>query len=484
MMPLTMHKIVTGGFGDPLNHYAHSGAWFQGRLFIGTSRANLQFLKLGKLNVEIPHWPVEDLGVNYTPDFEKRVSAAEIWSLSKLEHNAYKMKCVYQSPYHPFSTADKPFRSEISYRSMCVYKDSGRDQCLFVSTTSRSNGDGPDLLCSRDGNSFQRLPKPHTGQASKGKDKCPRFSSIRNLIQFDDLLVTCVTGGTKGNINHSLNTNIYASQSPETGAWVSINGVGFGSRPEYFCVFSLCAHHGHLYAGTAGLNGFALFKGTRTGTLKFKWELVVDRGAGRGSLNQGIVSMCSFGDDLYLGSGIQNGGYDRVHNVGPAAFEVLRMNAAGSIELLVGSDRQDYSARSSYGPGFSNPFNAYLWKMEVHRNHLYVGTLDTSIFSLFTSVDKLASFSADKISRTDLLEWLMASGGADLRRTKDGELWEPVTTNGFANFYNYGIRSLVSNGDNLFIGTANPFGPRIWNTETMRYETNLLCGTEIIMIDR
>ena len=64
-----MRKIATGGFGDPLNHYAHSGAWFKGKLLIGTSRANLQFLRLGKLKVDIPHWPVSDLGLNYSQEF-------------------------------------------------------------------------------------------------------------------------------------------------------------------------------------------------------------------------------------------------------------------------------------------------------------------------------------------------------------------------------------------------------------------------------
>jgi hypothetical protein len=483
-MSRIIRKIATGGFGDPLNHYSHSGAWFRGKLFIGTSRANLQFLKLGKLEVDIPQWPVNDLGLNYTPEFEEKIAAAEIWSLSSVDRHDFACRCIYQSPYHPLSTPEKPFRSEISYRSMCVFRDNGHDRGLFVATTSRSEGDGPDLLYSKDGQSFQRLPKPRVNSAAKETSDQPRFSSIRNLIQFDDLLITCVTGGAKGNINHSLNSHVYASLSPESGDWVSINGDGFGAYPECFCVFSLCEHQGHLYAGTAGLNGFALFKGTRTGTLTFDWKLVVDRGAGRGSLNQGIAAMCSFGDDLYLGSGIQSGGHDRIHQVGPAACEVLRMNAAGSIELLVGSDRPGYPVGSGYGPGFSNPFNAYLWRMEVHRGHLYIGTLDTSIFTLFTSVDKLSSFAADKLRRADLLEWLLASGGADLWRTENGELWEPVSTNGFDNFYNYGIRTLVSGGEQLFIGTANPFGPQVWNCETSRYENNALCGTEIIMVDR
>ena len=482
-MSSIFRKIAIGGFGDPLNHYAHSGAWFKGKLFIGTSRANLQFLKLGQLNVDISRWPVNDLGLNYTPTFEKNIAAAEIWSLSKLKNDDFSSQRIYQSPYHPLSTSERPFRSEISYRSMCTYKDGGDDKALFVSTTSRSEGDGPDLLHSKDGLTFQRLPKPHIGSESGEQDGRPKFTSIRNLVQFDNLLITCVTGGAKGNINHSLNSHVYASNSPQLGQWVSINGEGFGAYPDCFCVFSLCVHQGYLYAGTAGLNGFALFRGTRVAELAFTWELIVDGGAGRGSLNQGIVAMSSFGDDLYLGTGIQSGGNDRIHNVGPAAFEVLRMNRTGSIELLVGCDRSGLHAKSRHAPGFSNPFNAYLWRMEVHRNYLYVGTLDTSIFSLFTSKDKLTLFGADSLTRSDLVEWLLSTGGAELWRTNDGELWEPITTNGFENFYNYGIRTLISNGESLFVGTANPFGPLIWNNECNEYQPNLLAGTEIIMIN-
>jgi len=476
-------KISTQGFGDPLNQYAHSGAWFRGKLFVGTSRANLQFLKLGKLKVDIPHWPVNDLGINYTPEFEEKVAAAEIWSISELENNKFSFQRVYQSPYHPLSTQKKPFRSEISYRSMCVFKDNGNDQGLYVATTSRSEGDGPDLLYSKDGNSFERLPKPYIRSTqSLGGDQ-PRFMSIRNLVQFDDLLITCVTGGSKGNINASLNSHVYASQAPNTGAWECINNNGFGPYPKCFCVFSICAHEGHLYAGTAGIDGFSLYKGTRIGELSFDWELVVDKGAGRGAINQGIAAMCSFEGDLYLGSGIQSGGHDRIHNVGPAAFEVLRMNSSGSIDLLVGDERTNYPCYSGYSSGFSNPFNAYLWRMEVHQGQLYVGTLDTSIFSMFTSKDKLYKFAADELSRSDMIEWMSSSGGADLWRTREGKFWEPVTTNGFDNFYNYGIRTIVSNGQKLFIGTANPFGPKIWNDECGAYELNTMSGAEIVMLE-
>ena len=109
--------------------------------------------------------------------------------------------------------------------------------------------------------------------------------------------------------------------------------------------------------------------------------------------------------------------------------------------------------------------------------------MDASRFSMVTSKDKLREFAADQLSRSDLMEWLLSSGGADLWRTRQGQLWEPVTTNGFDNFYNYGIRTMISNGNRLFIGTANPFGPKIWNSETCDYEPNALSGAEVIMLE-
>jgi hypothetical protein len=36
-----------------------------------------------------------------------------------------------------------------------------------------------------------------------------------------------------------------------------------------------------------------------------------------------------------------------------------------------------------------------------------------------------------------------------------------VTRNGFGNPYNYGARTIVSAQGQLFVGTANPFGPQV-----------------------
>ncbi len=68
-------------------------------------------------------------------------------------------------------------------------------------------------------------------------------------------------------------------------------------------------------------------------------------------------------------------------------------------------------------------------------------------------------------------------------RSYDGENWLPVTRQGFQNPYNYGVRNIVSTPHGLFIGTANPFGPRIATRVSKEwewtYEDNPRSGLEV-----
>ena len=55
--------------------------------------------------------------------------------------------------------------------------------------------------------------------------------------------------------------------------------------------------------------------------------------------------------------------------------------------------------------------------------------------------------------------------GGDLWKSCNGVNWTSVTTNGFGNYYNYGIREVIpiQNNDKdttLTAGTANPFTKR------------------------
>jgi hypothetical protein len=195
--------------------------------------------------------------------------------------------------------------------------------------------------------------------------------------------------------------------------------------------------------------------------------------------------MCVFGDALYVGSGIQNGGFDLAHNVGPGASELIRIYPDDSWELLVGEARktpQGYlEPLSNFGPGFDNPFNGYFWRMAEHEGWLYLGSFNWSALLAF-----LPPTGQDP-QREKIVRWLGVQnvmkfqGGFDLFRSRDGVNWSPVTTSGFGNPYNYGARNLVSTPHGLFVGAANPFGPEVavQSAQGWLYTPNPRGGAEV-----
>src|SRR5438874_126343 len=50
--------IAQGGFGDGVNAYAHSMAWFKGHLYVGTTRGNFPLMRR-RLPIAMDPWPVE-----------------------------------------------------------------------------------------------------------------------------------------------------------------------------------------------------------------------------------------------------------------------------------------------------------------------------------------------------------------------------------------------------------------------------------------
>ena len=373
-MHISPTPVCANGFGDPYNAYAYSAAVFKGSLYIGTGRANLVFLRFGMPNVHIDMWPVPIEYSNYEQAFEERISAAEIWRFNPQSPLPTR---VHQADWF-YPETGTSFRRHYGYRSMCTFKEGTKDVALYVASTSRSRGDGPDLIVSYDGNSFQRLPKPSIISDLSSNEIT--LTSIRSLLQYDELLITTITGASNGNINGAGITIIFATDDPTTGNWFSINGTGLGTPPEVVVVYEICIHQGLLYAGTGGINGFQLWRGKRVGKYEFHWELVIMDGGGRGALNQGIISLCSHRDYLYIGTGIQNGGYDRTNNVGPAAAEVLRLAPNDELELVCANPRDGLLPISGRGPGFGNYFNAYIWKIVSIDDRLLLGTMDWSIF--------------------------------------------------------------------------------------------------------
>ena len=92
---------------------------------------------------------------------------------------------------------------------------------------------------------------------------------------------------------------------------------------------------------------------------------------------------------------------------------------------------------------------------------LYVGTFNWTALLPYLQPIKPGHI-GDRIGRWFGIDNLVRfEAGFDLFRSEDGVQWCPVTTTGFGNPYNYGVRTMVGTPYGLFVGTANPFGPEV-----------------------
>jgi hypothetical protein len=286
---------------------------------------------------------------------------------------------------------------------------------------------------------------------------------------------------------------------PVKDEWRAASVPGFGDANNK-TIFEMAVFHEALYAGTLNpVRGFQVWKTDAAGTPPYVWHPVIVDGAYRGNLNECVVAMYVFRDALYIGSGIQNGGHDRIYQVGPAAAEIIRIHPDDSWDLIVGMPRPTPQGRkfplSGLGPGFGNFFNGYIWRMGEHGGCLYAGTFDWSTLLPFTLASsggrraRLAGGTGDElglafdrlVQSVGLDNIVKFEGGFDLWCSQDGEHWTPVTTTGFGNPYNVGVRTMVSTPYGFFLGTANPFGPEVavWTPAGWRYAPNPEGGAEV-----
>jgi hypothetical protein len=448
-------RIARQGFGDPLNSYPHSMTWFRDRLYVGTTRSNLCLFKVGKISKKISRWPVECPDYVYNQDMR-----AQIWAFDPkranpmVENSGWSL--VTRAPWIDANGEQLP--RELGYRAMCVFKGtSDAEPMLYVATYTPARGQGTRILRSTDGERFDEIPMP--------EGFGPQVITLRLIVPFKGRLFTSPTGGAGGNVNAIGHATVYASSDPAQGGWEVVNRPGFGDR-ENVGVFEMVACGDWLYAGTANLKGYQIWRTRAEGPVPYDWECVVREGAWRGPLNQGVASFTVQDGLVYAGSGIQHGGIDRANGVGPAGPELIRIHEDGRWDLLVGTERDTPEGRkvplSGYSAGFNSLTNGYFWQMESHDGWIYVGTFNWLVMMRYS--ERMPSWPAPftrALDRYGIERMIDLMGGADLYRSRDGENWLPVTTQGFGNPYNYGIRTFQSTPYGLAAGFVNPFGPRI-----------------------
>jgi hypothetical protein len=443
--------IAANGFGDPQNSYAHSMAEFNGHVYVGTSRHILALLKLFPPAdaASMDPWPVK-----VPQSVEQLDLRAQIWR-RHAESRAWEP--VHTSP-EIVGRNGRPVPRDLGYRGMAVFRgESDPAPALYVSCLSSvARGSGARILRSEDGATFEPVGAPGLGN--------PSVSTFRSLVAFDNHLYVAPAGeGTTWNVTRA--PTILRSADPVRREWTQACPAGFGD-PTNDGIFELEVFHDHLYAGTFNHSlGYQIWKTPATGEAPCRWTKVLERGGYRGSLNEMAMSMCAFNGALYVGSGLQNGGYDRTYRIGPAAGELIRIHPDDTWDLVAGMARDTPQGRKSplsgLGPGFDNFFNGYIWRMVVHDSWLYIGTFDWSVFLLYAQRRRMLPWLQKHVDEHGAREIVQQQGGFDLWRSRDGITWSPVTLNGFGNAYNYGVRTLLSSRHGLFVGTANPFGPEV-----------------------
>ena len=200
------------------------------------------------------------------------------------------------------------------------------------------------------------------------------------------------------------------------------------------------------------------------------------------------------------------------------SVSLYRMDKNENMELVMGNATGMFPNGSLSGlkSGFGRNENQYIWRMQVYDGKLYVGTFDTSsllqVMGQFVNGDLLRQSPEAWKSQWEYLKALMkalqeadadgtgnpstlakaiklsnkfvfqnisvrniasairllnylrkAQRGFDLYVSEDGVNFETITTNGFGDPYNHGLRVFAVTDQGLCVGTANPFyGTQVW----------------------
>lgn len=228
-------------------------------------------------------------------------------------------------------------------------------------------------------------------------------------------------------------------------------------NPNNIGVMFLESFNGALYAGTLNdVEGYEVWKLEGVGESLITTRVIA--AGGPSAANEAAITACVFGEHLYVGCQLSP-----VSNVtsGLKAADLVRVAADDSWETVVGPN-----SLSGLDSGFDHWPNSYIWSMVTEGGWLYAATYDqvSPFFNMLSQPVRLIK-ALTGAKRANLIE-RVGRAGADLYKTQDGVTWYPVTLDGFGDAGNYGFRTMISTGDAIFIGTANPFdGLEIWRGE-------------------
>jgi len=481
-------KVANGGFGDPHNSHAWSMEWFKGRLYVGTSRDILWlFARMGNYPyldpypVPLPPRAEMDLRAQiwrYTPETGSwdKVYTSPLATTSPLgvifavpwrkllrarrgvdrQARRRRARAVIRGLLRTWREwVSAGFRVEVArdlgYRNMVVYRDTHGIEALYVVCT------GPEghILRTTDGITFEVITR-----LGLGRNVALGF---RPLVSLGGRLYTSTVGHPMFP-NMSTYPAVLETDDPARGAmdpsvWRPVSAPGFGD-PDNLSIFEMAVFKNHLYAGTANLNGFQIWKTDAAGSPPYRWTQVVKDGGHQGASNNfAVISMCSFGEWLYVGSGRAPSALETLE---PAPGELIRIAPDDTWDVVAGDPRETphgfKAPISGLGAGFGNPFAMYVWRMEEHEGWLYAGINDATTLLRYTPRSRLGPSMVRWVDQQGGVEKILGTdGGCDLWGTRDGIHWTCLTRTGFGNPCNNGVRTLKSTPVGLFVGTMNFF---------------------------
>jgi hypothetical protein len=421
--------IASGGLGEPANTTAHSMVFHRGCLYVGTTNPAGSGRegppRLMRFDPASGKWDKV-----YSPPLvpaDERAYAQDIQVMAR----GGRMAEFMRSRRPPLGNVPRDF----GYRSMTLFQGkSDPEPAIYTSSLSLW---GSVILRSSDGQTFEEVCDPGFGNDT--------ILSFRGLRGFRGRLFASPAGTIDGgwlDRNNAPEAVIYSTDDPASGRWVLSSAPAFGDRRNA-AIYSVCAAHGFLYAGTCNPQaGFQVWRTAAEGDPPFDWEPVILNGAHRFNLNMAAAAMVEFQGSLYVGGGIPGFGYDRANDVGPSAGELIRINPDRSWDLLFGEPRFTPDGLkvpiSAMGPGLDDPYNSVVWSMAVHGDRLYLGTHQWEPF------DILKNPAGRELK-----------GGYQLWSTPDGEQWDLLITDGNGDCGATGLRTLLSTPVGLFGGTAN-----------------------------
>jgi hypothetical protein len=422
------------GFGDRQNGWPWSMQWWNGHLYVGTNRAwhCAEVASYHNLFPGSVPYPPNDPDVVCTDDPEDLPMQAEIWRWSPVTEVWQR---VYQSPNDVLLPSGKYVSRDIGYRGMTVYTETNGTEALYVTGVSpkfigfegSNDMPPPRILRTTDGVNFETVPM--TPGSALGNYPWP---SLRNPFQ-DNGRFYMIGGLVQGS------GVLFESRNPAAG------------DDEYeivsaFLMFVSAAapYNDQLYVGTNNLGGYRVFKTDNSGSPPYTYTLVIQNGGYLSPPNSEILTFQEFDGRLY------GGGNGVVLRDDPA--ELIRINPDDSWDLVVGDPRETPDGwkypLSGFPSGFGNDYNGHMWRLEPHEDNLYVGTFDSSTI-----------YKDDPILEPQLRHLM----GFDLWRTPNATEFYSVTTVGFGDKFNFGVRSMQSTPHGLFVGAANYYyGLQIW----------------------